>query len=157
MTDTRERAIQVGLVILALPDLITGAWAVLDPSGWFRHYPGGGQHWVAVDGPYNHHLAIDAGVGFLAVGVALALAVVWREPRVRLLALVAFLVHDVPHLLYHLANPAHALSAGSRFAGDAGLVGAAVLGVILLLVVSRSLGSDSSSRTGSSPLAGSRS
>jgi hypothetical protein len=135
MSDARDRAITVGLVVLAVPDLITGAWAVLDPSGFFRHFPGLGQHWVVVEGAYNRHLTTDAGAGFLAVGIVVLLAVFCREAVVRRIALIGYLVQDVPHLVYHLAHPAHALSTGSRLASDGGLAAGAALAVVLLVAL----------------------
>ena len=60
---------------------------------------------MAGDGPYNAHLVGDAGVGFLAVGVVLALAAMWMDARLIQAAAVAAAVHGAPHLLFHLRHP----------------------------------------------------
>jgi len=60
---------------------------------------------VSTQGPFNQHLASDAGGGFLAVGVVLLLAAVWMARPAIILALVASLVHDLPHFVFHLAIP----------------------------------------------------
>ena len=135
MSDTWPR---IGLGYLALVDLVTGLWSVLDPSGWYRRFPGLGRHWVAATPPYNHHLAIDSGAGFLGVGVVLAVALLWRERRIVQAALLGSLAHDVPHFLYHLLHPAHALSASDKAISTGGLAFGCVLAAGLLVWVSRS-------------------
>jgi hypothetical protein len=69
--------VRIGLVALAVPQAVTGLWAILDPSGWFTEFPGFDPRLVAADPPYNAHLANDTGAGFLATAVALSLAAWW--------------------------------------------------------------------------------
>ncbi len=69
------------VVFLAVPQLVTGAWAILRPAGWFADFPGIGPALVAAEPPFNRHLATDAGAGFLAIGVCLAVAVVFGWSR----------------------------------------------------------------------------
>lgn len=95
---------------LAIPQLVTGVWAVFDPSGWFASFPGLGPNLVAAEPPYNAHLATDAGAGFLATGVALALATLWARRQVVLLALATFVAFALPHAVYHAAHQAPGLS-----------------------------------------------
>ena len=92
------------LAILAAVNLETGLWALLDPGGWFEASPGFGRHWVGVQGPFNEHFAVDAGAGFLAVGIALAVAV-WMRRSALLVALIVLLAHAVPHLAFHVFHP----------------------------------------------------
>jgi hypothetical protein len=102
--------VRLGLVALAVPQAITGLWAILDPSGWFTDFPGFDPRLVAAEPPYNVHLATDVGGGFLATAVALLLAAWWADRRTVFLALATYLALAVPHLAYHAANPAPGLT-----------------------------------------------
>ena len=102
--------VRLGLVALAVPQVLTGGWALLDGAGWFESFPGFDPRLVAAEPPFNAHLAADTGAGFLATAIALALAAWWGERRVVWLALATYLGFAVPHLVYHWANPAPALS-----------------------------------------------
>jgi hypothetical protein len=109
-TATVATWVRVGLVALAIPQAVTGLWAILDPQGWFTSFPGFDPRLVAADPPYNGHLATDAGAGFLATAVALLLAAWWAERHTVYVALATFLAFAVPHLAYHAANPAPGLT-----------------------------------------------
>ncbi len=102
--------VRLGLVALAIPQLVTGLWAVFDPSGWFDRFPGFDPRLVAAEPPFNAHLASDAGAGFLATGVALLLAAWWAERRVIAVALLSYLGFAIPHFAYHLREPAPGLT-----------------------------------------------
>ncbi len=123
--------VRLGLVAVAVPQLVTGLWAVLDPSGWYEDFPGLGASWVAADGPYNGHLATDAGAGFLATAVVLLLAAAWGHRREVTLALITYLVMAVPHLTYHLRNAAPGLTDSE----NAQSVGSLVVGALFPLVL----------------------
>jgi hypothetical protein len=96
--------------VLAPPLLVTGLWAVVTPEAWFEHFPGLGPQLVAAEPPFNAHLATDAGAGFLAIGVALLAAGLWARRSAVYLALLAYLISALSHLIYHAANPAPGLS-----------------------------------------------
>ena len=69
----RRRLIALtALWILAIQAGIVAVWAIFAPEAWYRSFPGFGLNWVAMDGPYNHHLASDVGAFFLAMGVVTA-------------------------------------------------------------------------------------
>ncbi|MDP1818847.1 MAG: hypothetical protein Q8K58_03025 [Acidimicrobiales bacterium] len=121
----------MGLVALAVPQLVTGAWAVFDPAGWFQDFPGFGPALVGADPPYNAHLATDAGAGFLATGVLLVLAALWGRPREVVLALVTHLVFSTPHLVFHVRNPAPGLTSSEDAQNVATLAIAVALPVLL--------------------------
>lgn len=97
---------------LAVPQLLIGLWAVVAPHNWFERFPGIDPRLVAAQPPFNEHLATDAGAGFLATGVALAVAALWGHRAALQIALLAYAAFSAPHLLYHAANPAAALSGG---------------------------------------------
>lgn len=130
----RTPIIRAGLAILSAPLLATGGWAALEPVSWYRSYPGLGRAWVVDNGPFNHHLTVDAGIGFLAIGVVLLAAAAFYERRLAQVALVAFLVHDIPHALHHLANRGSQSRADWLLAtGSLGLGGAIALALLLAL------------------------
>jgi len=128
-----ERWVRIGVfALLAVPQLVIGTWAVLAPESWFDSFPGFDPRLVAADPPYNAHLATDAGAGFLATGLALAVAAVWGRRSGVIVALVAYAGFSVPHVLFHALNPAPGLTGSEDVLNVlllvSGLVFAAVLG-----------------------------
>jgi hypothetical protein len=126
------RWVRLGLfVLLAVPQLVTGAWAVIAAKNWYESFPGVDPRLVAAEPPFNAHLATDAGAGFLATGVALAFAAVWGRRSGIVVALVAYASFAIPHFVYHAANPAPGLTGAEDAFNVAllasGLVFAAVL------------------------------
>lgn len=124
--------VRLGLVVLlAGPQLVIGAWAIVAPRQWFDSFPGIGPALVAGEPPYNQHLASDVGAAFLATGVGLALAAYWGGRRLVQLALATYVAFTLPHVGYHVLNPAPGLSAtadvGSAVLLASGLLWAAIL------------------------------
>lgn len=136
MTDKTRRWVRIGLVYLALSFLGVGLWATIDQRGFYDDFPGGGRHWVAGDGPYNAHLVGDTGVGFLAVGIVLLLAVIWTQRR--LILAVAAMVHAGPHLLFHLRHPNDALESTDTWLSNGGLALGLLVALALFVVAIRS-------------------
>lgn len=124
--------VRLGLVALAVPQLVTGAWAVLSPRHWFDRFPGFDPRLVAAEPPYNAHLATDAGAGFLATGVVLVGAALWYHRHAVTLALVTYLAFAVPHLAYHAANPAPGLTGAENALNVAALAVGAAFPLVLL-------------------------
>lgn len=101
----RARSIErLGLALLAVSSAFVGAWALLDPRGFYDSFPGAGRHWVSVDGPYNQHLVRDVGSLNLALAVLAALAAWKLGPVLVRTAAVALLANAVPHLAYHATH-----------------------------------------------------
>lgn len=100
----------VTILTIAVPQIVTGAWAVVAPQHWFDHFPGVGPLLVASEPPFNAHLASDAGSGFLATGIAVAIAALIARRQLLLFALAIFAIGVIPHVLYHLTNPAPGLT-----------------------------------------------
>lgn len=135
-TDHAPWWLRSATVLLAVPLLVTGGWAVLAPRGFYDSFPGWGSPLVAAAPPFNAHLVTDTGTGFLAVGVVLALAAyVGAAPGLRL-ALAGLAAFTLPHLVYHAANPASALS-GAENALNVAVLGAELALPLVLLVLSR--------------------
>ena len=137
MTEHTRRRVRAGLVYLSASFLVVGLWAALSPSSFYDGFPGGGRHWVAGDGPYNAHLVGDAGVGFLAVGLVLLLAAVWMDIRVIQAASGAVIVHDAPHLLFHLRHPNETLESLDSWLSNGGLAFGMLIALVILVTVSR--------------------
>jgi hypothetical protein len=127
----REPLLRAGLVLLGLPQLAIGIWAIASPRGWFTTFPGLGQHWLHAYGAFDSHLAFDVGAGFVAIGAFMLLAAVWLERRVVQTALIAYLAYALPHFVFHLAHD-HDLAAGAHAANSAVLALTVVLAVALL-------------------------
>lgn len=125
---------------LAVPQLVTGLWAVLAPRNWYDTFPGFGPMLVAADPPFNAHLATDAGSGFLATGVVLVLAAMWGERRVMQVALAGLTAFAAGHLWYHAANPAPGLSDAENAVSVGTLVLALVIPLVLLVATRRPRG-----------------
>ena len=109
-----------------------GCWATFAPQSFYDSFPGGGRHWVAMDGPFNEHLVRDVGGLYLAllvlsVGVALRPA-----PGVVRLTGLVWLAFSVPHLAYHTAHLGM-FSRSDQVLNVVGLGGAVVLGLVLCL------------------------
>ena len=100
----RDMTTKVMLVIVAGGNALVGLWAGLAPSSFYDDFPGGGRHWIPIDGPYNEHLIRDVGWLNLAL-VALIIAVLLRPGRYLVqVAMIAELVYAVPHFVYHLTH-----------------------------------------------------
>lgn len=108
--ETAALWVRVGLVALAVPQAITGVWAIADGSGWFEDFPGFEPRLAAAEPPFNAHLTADAGGGFLATAVVLLVGAWWADRRSVRLALLTYLAFAVPHLTYHALNPAPGLT-----------------------------------------------
>ncbi|MFT3899335.1 MAG: hypothetical protein QM728_03700 [Gordonia sp. (in: high G+C Gram-positive bacteria)] len=117
---------RVVLVLLGLPQVVVGTWAVVATRHWFDTFPGFGPLLVAAEPPFNHHLASDAGAGFLATGVVALVAAAWGRREVVVTAALGLFAFALPHFLYHAAHPAPALSTAVN-AGNAVVLGIAAL------------------------------
>ncbi|MDQ1036902.1 hypothetical protein QFZ75_003318 [Streptomyces sp. V3I8] len=90
------------LGFLGVTALYTGVWAYFAPRAWHASFPGFGMSWLPQLGPYNEHLAKDAGAMFLALAALTAVAVrSVRNTRLVQTTGAAWLVFNVLHLSYH--------------------------------------------------------
>ncbi|WP_156024579.1 hypothetical protein [Smaragdicoccus niigatensis] len=126
---------RIALGITAIPHLATGFWAVLAPANWYANYPGFGEPLVAAEPPFNAHLASDAGVGFLAVGVLLLLAAIIGDRLLTFVAAATLFVFSAPHLVFHLMHRVPTMSTTGFLTGIVGLVVAIILPVVLVLTI----------------------
>jgi hypothetical protein len=125
------------LVLLAVPNLIAGTWALLAPADWFEEFPRWGPALVAALPPYNEHLVTDAGAGLFAAGVLALLAAWWLRRDVVITAMVGYLAFAAPHAIFHLANPSDLLTTGEDVANTLTLIVAVVAAGAVLTVAWR--------------------
>ena len=95
------------LLLVAVPQAATGAWAVLAPRDWYASFPGLGHAWVSPLGAFDEHLVTDAGAGLLSLGLLLAWAAVAATVAQLRIALAAFSLFAAIHLAYHLRGLGH--------------------------------------------------
>lgn len=130
------RVEQAALAALAVVGLVTGLWAGLAPRSFYDDFPGGGRTWVAADGPYNEHLVRDVGALNLALTVVTVVALVTLGRAVVVAAALAWLVFQVPHLVYH-ARHVDVYDGSDKVATITSLVLAVVLPAVVLVAVRR--------------------
>jgi hypothetical protein len=125
------------LALLALIGAYTGFWAYFAPEHWHAHFPGFGLSWLPQLGPFNEHLAKDAGAMFLALTVLslIALRHVRNDVLVRTTGL-AWLTFNALHLAYHLQH-LHMYSTLDKVLNVVTLAGALLLSAALLIPLSR--------------------
>lgn len=99
-----DRTDRVLLILLVISAGGLGVWAGFFPASFYADFPGAGRHWVSADGPFNEHLVRDVGDANMALAVV-ALGALLRPIRELVLtAAVAFIVANLPHLVYHVRH-----------------------------------------------------
>jgi ABC-type sugar transport system permease subunit len=129
--------VRVGLAVLAVQAAMLGVWAGLAPRSFYDDFPGLGRHWVSIDGPYNEHLVRDVGWLNLALTVVTVWAIVTLARSLVLATLVAWLVADLPHLVYHAANLDGLSSSDGTVEIISLALGPAIAAALLVLVARR--------------------
>ena len=127
--------VRVIAAVTAVVYLVTGIWATVAPRNWFETFPGFGEPLVAAEPPFNAHLTTDAGAGFLAVAVALLIAVALGDRLVMLVAAAALFAHAAPHFAFHILNPADYVNASTNVTSLTGLVVAAIIPIALFISI----------------------
>jgi len=120
-----------GLWLLALVQATVGAWQYFAPRLFYADVPT-----VSADPPFNEHLMSDVGGLSLALAVVMAAAALWLEAAVIRVALTAYLVYSVSHLLFHVTHLA-GLSARGAAVLLTGLAAEPAAAAALLLLARR--------------------
>lgn len=95
---------RAGLLFLLLVSLLVGPWAQFAPASWWEGFPGFGRGWASFDGPYNEHLIRDVGGLQLGMAVLLLAALLRLSRELVLVAALASVAWQAPHLVYHLVH-----------------------------------------------------
>ena len=130
----RRTWLMIDLLFVAVTPLAGGIWAQLFPRAFYEGFPLPGSGWVSTLGPYNEHLVRDYGALNLAMAVLLLAAALLLERRLVQVALITWLVFEVPHFIFHLGQTHH-FSAGSNVAQLGGLALLIVLSLVLLFLL----------------------
>jgi hypothetical protein len=120
-------AARILLGVLALTEAVVGVWALFAPASFYRSFPGAGQAWVSLLPPYNEHLITDVGELSLALTVVLAAAAVTGHWLLSVVAIAAFAVYTVPHMIFHSFH-LEGFSRGEAIAQTVGFVLQLLLG-----------------------------
>jgi hypothetical protein len=96
------RWVRPALLVIAIPQVATGVFALLAPAVFYAGFPAPGRRWVSALGPYNEHLTTDVGAALVALGVLVAFAAVLLDRLLLQGALMAWLIFSVAHLSFHL-------------------------------------------------------
>lgn len=116
-------ALRLGMALLAVGELVIGAWNLFAPEHFYANFPG-----VALTPPFAEHYARDFGGTTLGLGIILSVAVVLPRTVLVVPALLGLAIFALPHAYFHLEH----LQDASPFVANFTL--AAVLGQSALTV-----------------------
>jgi hypothetical protein len=125
------RRVRIGLVVLAVPTVITGLWSILAPASWYSDY-GHGVAPPSAFGHYNEHFVQDLGSGYLGIGAVLVAAAILLHREAVQVAVIGFLACSLPHFAIHLIESGELSRGGYLFTN-----GALALGTVVALWVWR--------------------
>jgi hypothetical protein len=89
------------LAILGVVSAELGIWATVAPQSFYDDFPGGGRHWISLNGPYNEHFIRDFGALNLALALILLVAAWKFTPTLVRTAAGAAVLFGLPHFVYH--------------------------------------------------------
>jgi len=121
------------LVGLAVPNVLSGCWAVFAPADWYEDFPGWSPRLVSALPPFNEHLAADAGAGLLATGLLVLIAGLYLRRDMTIIATVGYLAFSLPHAVFHLRHPGDGMSTAENALNVTALWLAVVLAGIVLI------------------------
>jgi hypothetical protein len=88
-----------GLWFLVAVELVVGLVATLVPRAFYDYVP-----WVDLMPPYSEHLMRDYGAMNLALALVFVAAATTMERRMVRVALGAYLLFAIPHLIFHVTH-----------------------------------------------------
>jgi hypothetical protein len=101
---TRTRWIQLLLGINLVSLLPLAIWPLASPRNFYEKFPGGGFHWIDINGPYNEHFLRDFGALNAALCVVIVFAL-WKPTTSLLQAIgLGLAIYALPHAIYHLSH-----------------------------------------------------
>ena len=92
-------ALRVGVWFLTFVEVVVGLVATLAPRAFYDYVP-----WVNLMPPFSEHLMRDYGAMNLALALVFIVAATTMERRLVRLALVAYLLFAIPHLIFHVMH-----------------------------------------------------
>jgi hypothetical protein len=121
--NARLIALRAGVWFLTFVEIVVGLVATLAPRAFYDYVP-----WVDLIPPFSEHLMRDYGAMNLSLALVFVVAVVTMELRIVRVALGAYVVFAIPHLIFHLTHLEH-------FTTGAGVWQTILLTVAVLLPV----------------------
>jgi hypothetical protein len=119
-----------GLWFLVAVELVVGLVATLAPRAFYDYVP-----WVDLMPPYSEHLMRDYGAMNLALALVFVAAATTMERRMVRVALGAYLLFAIPHLIFHLTHLENFTLAAA--AGQTTTLAIALLPAALLIFTGR--------------------
>jgi hypothetical protein len=123
--------LRAGLWFLTGVELVVGVVATFAPRVFYDYVP-----WVDLLPPYSEHLMRDVGALNLSLALVFVVAAITMERRLVRVALGAYLLFAVPHLIFHATHLEHFTTAAVA-AQTALLSVAALLPAALLILTGR--------------------
>ena len=91
--------LRAGVWFLTVVEILVGLVATLAPQAFYDHVP-----WVNLMPPFSEHLMRDYGAMNLALALIFVVAATTMQRRLVRLALVAYLLFAIPHLIFHVMH-----------------------------------------------------
>ena len=127
--------LRAGLWFLAFVEVFVGLVATLFPRIFYDYVP-----WVDLVPPFSEHLMRDYGAMNLSLALVFVAAAITMERRMARIALAAYLLFAIPHLIFHLTHLAHFTTAAATAQTTVLMI--AVLLPVVLLILTRRRGDD---------------
>jgi hypothetical protein len=125
-------ALRAGVWFLTFVVVVVGLVATLAPRAFYDYVP-----WVDLIPPFSEHLMRDYGAMNLSLALVLVVAAITMERRLVRIALGAYLLFAIPHLIFHLTHLEHFTTAAAIWQTLL-LTVAALLPVALLILTRQS-------------------
>ncbi|ORA08027.1 hypothetical protein [Mycobacterium arosiense] len=100
--NARLIVLRAGVWSLTFVEIVVGLVASLTPRVFYDYVP-----WVDLIPPFSEHLMRDYGAMNLSLALVFAVAAVTMERRMVRVALGAYLLFAIPHLIFHLTHLEH--------------------------------------------------
>lgn len=136
--NARLTTLRAGVWFLTVVEIAIGLVATLAPRAFYDYVP-----WVDLIPPFSEHLMRDYGAMNLSLALVFVVAAITMERCMVRIALGAYLLFAIPHLIFHLTHLEHFTTAGA--VGQTIALTVAVLLPVALLILTATL----SSRRGS--------
>jgi hypothetical protein len=94
--------LRAGMWFLTFVEIVVGLVATLSPRAFYDYVP-----WVDLIPPFSEHLMRDYGAMNLSLALVFVVASVTTERRMVRIALAAYLLFAIPHLIFHLTHLEH--------------------------------------------------
>ena len=126
----RVIVLRAGVWFLTFVEIVVGLVATLAPRAFYDYVP-----WVDLIPPFSEHLMRDYGAMNLSLALVFVVAAVTMERRMVRIALAAYLLFAIPHLIFHLTHLEH-FTTGAAVRQTILLTVAVLLPVGLLILTS---------------------